>query len=191
MAKPLTGEELRIWNEIVKDPANLDIQLPFHAQKVQKVILETIEAAKDEFSAEFAGYYPAGNQLGIADLRPHHIGGSATWRKLYTNAGWQDWLADKAISDDIYVVMYELENIEPNPNTTALYIKAGVQTIPIIDLTPLKTRNRIVLKEPIVLGPSTTWDSDVRVETANAYDGLRPVGVVIGKGNVLIKKAYY
>jgi len=186
----LTGKELAIWNRLIKSPKFLGIKETDFAQTVQAVLVDVIKSAKDEFAAQFGGVYPAGNEIGIADLRPHHIGGSATWRKQYTSTGWQDWLADKTIDENIYVVIYGFENIEPVPKTTEISIKAGVQTIPPIDLVPLKRLDYIKLEYPLVLTPETAFDSDVRVSDTG-YDGLKPVGKVVGKGNTIVKKAYY
>lgn len=190
----LTPEEQAIWDAIVKTPRYLDVATKEIVPRVQEVVLDTIKAAKAKWAMSFAGYYPSGDEIGLGDIRVHMLGGSDTWRQNYTAARWQDWIAvDKEISDDLYIVVWEWENLEGVPHSTDLYINAGGVKLPILDLTKLwnHPEARIPMPDPLVLTPETVLDTDVRIDDANVWDHLKPIGIVVGKGNRLQMKAYY
>jgi len=192
---PLDGKENQIFESIIKTPRYWgpmfrDASFP----RIVSGLKNVIQMAKAQFKGRFAGWYPSGNQIGIADLRPHHLGASASWRTNYTSTGFQNYLGDAnvTVDEDVFLYFWEWQNQEPAPRSSEIKVIAGTQKLPPIDLRPLRTdkRRRLGLAEPLILTPKTVWEADVRIDVAG-NDSLQPIGFVVGQAHRIILDAYY
>jgi hypothetical protein len=146
--------------------ANLDfIGNAAITEKVVTGIVDAVHLGEEKFDQPFGGYNPQSAQFGCVPLRPVLIG-FADNRWIWTDgtsasSRWSaedSFVAAHALIDDEIVLIYGYFNLEPVPNTLELWIQAGSDKSPIINIEAMRALGRpyYLYSDPIIIEPRST-----------------------------------
>jgi hypothetical protein len=166
-------------------------------QKVEdSVRSEAVKAAKDAWGLDYGGLFPGDGQYGETPIRLPYFnlgttsGTAETWRRTFTNTGWQSLIADKKTIEDCIIGLIGWEIASPTKKIAAIYQKYGERTFPVINFETeieLFEVPQILFSKGIVIPEETNVDVDVLVTSTGAQI-IRPLGFAFVKKPLLIAK---
>lgn len=145
------------------------IRQPDVEDKVVKGLIRAIKNAEEQFKMAFGGWVPDSNEFGLVPIRPVNCDRgtglsltSSDNRWIWTDgtSGSKAWSAADTfivctMAENEMMYVYGYFNLEPIPNTIELYIEAGNQKLPILNVDPLQAfdESYFILPNPIIVGP--------------------------------------
>lgn len=166
-------------------------------QKIEEAVrADAMNVAKELWGLDYGGLFPGDGQYGETPIRLPYFnlgttsGTAETWRRNFTNTGWQPLIAGKKTIEDVIIGLTGWEIASPTKKIIGIYQKYGERTFPIINFQTeieLYEIPQILFSKGIVIEEETNTDVDVLVTSTGAQI-IRPLGFSFVKKPLLIAK---